>query len=653
MFCSAALAAASIVASPVRAGPTAMPEWVEAYTREALAAPVTLDNALKYRWYQIGAAVRAQHPMVYNIDIAPAMDQLRRHGNAATEELKRQLDARLAVVPSLEAAGPATAQCSWIMARERGEGPTQLQIDLDTYCRDRAAPTLYTRLVRERAEGLDVRIATLPTLSIQYPGRLVGTPGPVGREDVGANYARALDRRLTRAEPVVVGELRAIFAGKPMGEGVLRPEAAQCRDLLGSWYSQEDAVRDLAASDPLNGGSAADAPRRFARAVGAACHREAQAWLLRQQPTITTAIRVAVAEVDPEHGPILSVSARCSGILGRWFPAGSTFDRDLTAPLQATCRREVDELNAKAVTARAEKISARFERAPRTLAGLEQNSWFEPSVLEIRGATDPNDRDRGEVEGALQARTSAAVRAWREAAWETALAEIADGYTQAGLTDAALNPARARCAPYLGKPGRMLPAGGADLRAAAAAACKAQEGRIVARRVEAGLAEAHVADVLGEGRLMTRTPDGRAISLNPRALVAAAAADGYQVGFRRTTTWAFRTRTTILITPLGRAGPALAGTLEPETRADGVPVWRIATLQDLPGLDGPQATLACLTQGSQAALGPLASIFAGTLVAADAPYTAGALLQDGIGGLLNVADCATAKDAFLAQDQSR
>lgn len=632
-----------------------MPEWVEAYTREALAAPITLDNALKYRWYQIGAAVRAQHPMVYDIDIALATQQLRRHGNAAAEELKHQLDARLAVVPSLEVAGPATAQCSWIMARERGEGPTQLQIDLDTYCRDRAAPALYTRLVRERANGLDVRLATLPTLSTQYPGRLVGTPGPVGREDVAATYAHALDQRLTRAEPVVVGELRAIFAGKAMGEGALQSEAAQCRDLLGSWYPQEDAVRDLAASDPLNGGPAADAPRRFVRAVGAACHREARAWLLRQQPAITMAIQAAVAAVDAEHGPILSVSARCSGILGRWFPASGAFDRDLTAPLQATCRREADGLNAKAVTTRAERIVARFERIPRTLAGLEQNGWFEPSVAEIRGTTDPNDRDRGEIEAALQARTAAAVRPWREAAWEAALAEIADGYTRAELTDAALTAARARCAPYLGKPGRVLPAGGTDLRAAATAACKAQEGRIIARRVEAALAKAHVADVLGEGRLTTRTPDGRAISLNPRALVAAAAGDGYQVGFRRSTTWAFRTRTTILITPLGRAEPALAGTLEPETRADGVSVWRIATLQDLPGLDGPQATLACLTQGSQAALGPLASIFAGTLVAvaADAPYTAGALLQDGIGGLLNVADCATAKDAFLAQDKSR
>lgn len=654
--CFAALGtAASVGAFPATAGPNTVPEWVEAYTREALAVPVTLDNALKYRWYQIGAAVRAQHPMVYNIDIAPAMERLSRHGNAATEELKSQLDARLAVVPSLEAAGPATTQCSWIMARERGEGPTQLQLDLDTYCRDRAAPALYTRLVRERADSLDVRLTTLPTLSIQYPGRLVGTPGSVGREDVAATYTRALDQRLTRAEPVVVGELSAIFAGKAMGEAVLRPEAAQCRDLLGSWYSQEDAVRDLAASDPLNGGSVADAPRRFARAVGAACHREARAWLLRQQPAITTAIRATVAAVDAEHGSILSVSARCSGILGRWFPVGSTFDRDLTAPLQATCRQEVDGLNAKAVTARAEKIGARFERAPQTLAGLEQYGWFEASAAEIQGTTDPNDRDRAGVEDALRARTAAVVRPWRKAAWESALAEIADGCARAGLTDAALATARWRCAPYLGKPGRLVPAGGEDMRAAVAAACRAQEERVVARRVEAALAEAHVADVLGPGRLATSSPDGHAVFLNSRAVVAAAAVNGYQVRFRTSTSWAFQSRTTIAITPLGSMAPALDGALEPETRADGVPIWRITALEDLPGLDGPLATLACLTQGSQAALASLASMAAGTLIgmATDAPYTAGALILDGTRGLLEVAACGDAKQAFLAQEAFR
>lgn len=633
----------------------AMPDWVEAYTREALAAPITLDNALKYRWYQIGAAIRAQHPMVYDIDIAPALQQLRRHGNAAVDDLKRQLDARFAVVPSLEAAGPATAQCTWILARDRGEGLTQLQIDLDTYCRDHAAPALYARLLRERADGLDIRLATLPSLSTEYPVRLVGTSGRVGREDVAAAYARALDQRLGKAELVVIAELGTVFSKKVLGEGALQNDAAQCRDLLGSWYPGDDALRNLAASDPLNNRTVADAPRRFARAVGAVCHREAKAWSLRQQPAITRAIQAAIAAVDVERGPILSVSARCSAILGRWFPAGVAFDPDLTGPLQATCRHEADGLNAKAVAARAATIAARIERAPRTLAGLEQNGWFEPTAADIQGATDPGDRDRGEVEASLKARTAAVVRPWREAAWESALAEIADGYIRSGLTDSALITARGRCAPYLALPGRPLPAGGEDLRAAVTAACRAQEGRIVARRVEAALAEAHINDVLGPGRLATSSPDGRPISLNPRAVVAAAAINGYQVRFQRTTSWGFQTRTTIAITPLGGVTPTLDGTLEPETRSDGVPIWRIAALRDLPGLDGPLATLACLTQGSQAALASLVSMFAGTFIglAADAPYTAGALILDGTNGLLEVAACGDAKAAFLAAEATR
>ena len=632
-----------------------VPDWVKAYTTEALAAPVTLDTALRYRWYQIGVAVRSQHPMVYDIDITPAVQQLRQHGLSVQEDLKRQLDARLAVVPSLEVAGPATAQCSWIMARERGEGLTQLQVNLDAYCRDHAAPALYARLVRERADGMDVRLATMPSLSTEYPGRLVGTSGYVGREDVAATYTRALDQRLRKAEPAVTDELHTIFARKALGEGSLQTDAAQCRDLLGPWYPGDDALRDLAASDPLNGGIAADAPRRFARTIGGVCRREAKAWLLRQQPTITTAIRSAVAAVDVERGPILSVNARCSAILGRWFRTGVKFDADLVDPLQATCRREVEALTAKAIAARAAMITARFERSPRTLAGLEQNGWFEPSAEEIQGATDPNDRDRGEVESALRARAATVVRPWREAAWESALSEVANAYARAGLTDISLTSARGRCAPYLSMPGRSLPAGGTDLRTAVAAACRAQEGRVLARRVEAALAEAHIADVLGRGRLATSSPDGRAVSLKPRAVVAAAAANGYQVRFRRSTSWGFQTRTTMQITPLGSTEPALDGTLEPEARADGVPVWRVTALEDLPGLDGPLATIACVTQGSQAALASLANMAAGTLIgiAADAPYTASALILDGTTGLLEVAACGDAKAAFLRQDALR
>ncbi len=138
------------------------------------------------------------------------------------DELKRQVDTILALTPSLDEAGPFHKHCHWILERPPGEFPTKLRIDLEAYCREKAVPALYLRLVTERAHKLDVRLATLRRLEVGYPGHLVGSPGFVGRADVPGAYARALEDRLTAAQPQVIADLAESFRTKTLG-AVPRP----------------------------------------------------------------------------------------------------------------------------------------------------------------------------------------------------------------------------------------------------------------------------------------------------------------------------------------------------------------------------------------------------------------------------------------------
>jgi hypothetical protein len=648
-FAFALLAIGATTAPAASAGSATATDWVDAYTQEALAAPITLENAVKYRWYQISAADRGRHPFV---DIAPATAQLRRHADAASPELKRLLDARFAAVRSLDEAGPFHAQCGWIMQRELGQGLSQVQLDLDSYCRDRAVPTLYMRLVRERARALDIRLSTLRTLDITYPSRLIGTAGAVGHDDVPAAYAQALEERLSTSQPILYGELSEHFRAQAIGEEPVRTDVAQCRDLLGPWYRQPDPVRDMALNDPLRGAAAGSEPAaRFGQSVAGACRREAKAWLMRQQPSINAAIKVGFAALDPNVPPVLSVRTRCAAVLGRWFTGFDGFDLALTVPLMHTCRDGAVARNAQAIDIRARALADRFAEAPKTLVGLEVNDWFEPTTEDLQAAHDPRDPGRGDVDEALRARTAALVQPLRDVARDAAIREVVARYAPADPSDANLLPARRICGPYLGRSTRPLPSGGDDLRKAIADACRAGERQVGVRRAEVALAAAHVDDVLADGPLGLTALDGRVSFMDPRALVVAAAANGVQVAFRRTSWWFFWSREHVHITPLGRDAPVLEGTLVPETRADGVRIWRVTALESLPGLEGPFATVACLIQGQQEVANTILGLgLAGvaSFFVFDAPHTGGALFRTAIEMDATSTRCVSARQSYFA-----
>ncbi|MDE4909558.1 MULTISPECIES: hypothetical protein [unclassified Methylobacterium] len=185
---------------------------------------------------------------------------------------------------------------------------------------------------------------------------------------------------------------------------------------------------------------------------------------------------------------------------------------------------------------------------------------------------------------------------------------------------------------------------------AAGDACREGERQVGVRRARAALAAVHVDDVVGDGMLGLTTPDGRVTFADPRAIVAAAAINGVQVAFRRITSWLFWSRTRIQITPLGRDEPVLIGTLIPETRADGVWVWRVVGLPSLPGLDGPFATMAYLTQGHETANAAVSLGLAGAAAffLFDAPRSAGELIGTGFDIATTSARCSSARRTYLA-----
>lgn len=633
-----------------------VPDWVRTYTQEALAAPVTLENAQRYRWYQIGVAVRADHPMVYDLDIRSMQLELQRHGNAVAADLKARLDERFAAIRSVEEAGAYYQQCSWILSRPGGEHMTPVQSDLLTYCEQKAVPALYTRLVGERARNLDIRLTTLRDLDVTYPSRVIGTIAGVARADVPAVYARALADRLKKGKAQVTADLSEHFRIKTVSETTLQTDAAQCRELLGQWYPQGDPIRDMTMSDPLSSVPAGtDVVLGFSGAIGAACRRDAKAWLMQQRPAIDADIRKTFAGLDPERGPILGIGTRCSAVLGRWFSSFDGFELTLTGPLQQTCREDAQRLNARASDLRAQALTAQIAGAPKTLDGLERNGWFSVSDDAIAGVHDPRDPERGEVDQLVRSRTEALLQPVREAAREAALKEIRGLYDPTRLSDADLEPARRICGPYLGRTTRALPPGGGDLKAEIRQTCSEEEGQVVVRRAEAAVAASDIDAVLGKGRLVITTPDGRQAYAEPRAVVMAAAGNGLQIKFRRTRTWLFWTKESLHVTPFGRDNPMLNGDLEPEIDPAGERLWRVKDLQILPGLDGPFTTLACLTMGPEAAQAVVGLGLAGmaSLFVLDLPRTGSNLIWAAGTLTTNMAQCESARRSFFTRPGPR
>jgi len=629
-------------------GPQPIPEWVESYVREAMSAPVTLENAKKYRWYQLPQSLRSDHPQLYDIDLAPVLKQLRNYGDSLREPLKRLLDEKLAAIPTLEEAGPYQRQCSWITARDGGDGVTQVQIDLEIYCRTKAVPVAYQRLVRERAERFDLRLAVIRNVDVSFPGRLIGTDQFIQNTDIGRAFATALEARLNAAQPAVIGELAQAYGDKALREDPLQSGDEQCHALLGPWYPKPDPIRDLAMSDPLRGGtSGEEAAGGFALAVSTACKREANAWVMRQQPAIGTAIKANLNAADVADGPVLSVRARCETALGRWFRSFDGFKLAFTGPLRQTCSDEAGRLVDRAIDVRAKAVAAKLEGAPRTLDGLEQRNWFEPSSSDLSAVADPRDPGRDGVVTLMTDRTIAMTRPFREEAQVNAITGLEKAYADGGLSDIRLRLARNLCGPYLGSATRTLPAGGGTVRKAIETACRGQEGKVAVARGIAAQAKADIDAVLDKGTLTVLSPRGETVTVDPRMVVTAAAANGFQVTFQQSRTLLFAKRYAIRITPFGHDTPALDGALEPETRADGVALWRIAHLDGLPGVDGPLATLSCVARSKKDGGDTVVLAAAGlAAAAADAPWTAGLFLGAAFAEAASSSACRTAANAF-------
>lgn len=621
--------------------------WFENYTREAIAAPVNLENAAKYAWYRIPASDWISRPGVIFTDVNYLQDRLAQHADANSGLLKRQIDARFSKLKTLDEAGKFDdpGHCAWIMKIPPADNrPTKIQVEIFNYCSQQALPALYKRILTERITAFDVRLATLPHLNVDYPGdRLQGAYGTIGA-DIASTYARELDGRLKSAEPAVVADIVGTFQTRALGSGPLETDIAQCKTMLRAWYPEINS----SGGDTMRGrGPGSDDAARFGHAVKAVCLRQAAAWLTRQGPEVTAAVQAGLAALDPARERILSVQARCTAVLGHWFSQVGDFERKLTDPVSQACHEGTEAFNSKAVETRARALTARLETAPRTLEGLERNTWFEPTEAEIQAVIDPRDPRRNEVEKALRGSVGSLVQPAREAALKAARTEIASLYDTGGVSDVALVPARRLCGPYFNDGTRALPTGGGTVRPHLVKACKDGEAAVLNRRLEAAITASHLDEVLGTEALAMSTPGGGLVAVNPREFVAWASLNGLQVSFVRK--GLFRTPSAVRVVPIGEDNPALVAALTRVDRADGTRLWRLDDMPTLLGLSSPLHTLACLmVNEAQASTGIGAELLIGIVAQLVGLHRTGdGIMSNAVGAQMDLNVCKGARASYF------
>ncbi len=140
--------------------------------------------------------------------------------------------------------------------------------------------------------------------------------------------------------------------------------------------------------------------------------------------------------------------------------------------------------------------------------------------------------------------------------------------------------------------------------------------------------------------------DGKLIELSAADIVCGAAHESLRVTFQKRSSL-FSTKYEVGVAPWSGSGPKLIGELRPFKRPDGVSAWQVASIQNLPGADGPLDTLLCLqvsgVVAKQAAQAVGAGVFAELLgVHVDAGT------KSNLSGVVEAAEpCRRARDAYF------
>ncbi len=605
-----------------------------------LAAPVTLEAAVRQHWYQLPLEELFAHGVASRTEAN--WDDINRrlaaHVVAIRPALLRQLDARFARLASLDGFGAPPSYCGWLRERQPPSLLTNLQQELWAQCIRTAAPDAVGRVLARRAAGLHVDLASLRSLDVQFPRAMLGDVHASRWSGLEQAWHQGVRDRLGSARDPVLAAVAAHFRAKPADAPPASPRA-ECAALVGPEAGTEEPLGIEARH---------------------ACLAQATSGLLAQQPRAVRAVQAEAAAPAPTSGPIASVQARCQAAVGRAYPALTDDDPAVTGPVWQACEAAAGPALERDLDARLAPAIARVLSAPRTLAGLEATGWFElPAAVlaeAAEGATPYPAVPADDPSRRLRARFEQAVGAARQEATGRAVAQVGQAYAAASdNAGSALAAARALCGPYLGsaEANRAVPISTSEARRAVQQACRSEEAEAPGRGCKAALLRFGADNPFARERLWVAAPDGQRVPVEAAPLVCAAGMDGFQVSTRGTG-WLGRGHE-LRITPVGRDAPALAAPLEQVRRADGVLVWHVGALTGLPGLDGPLATVACLSApASQAANVTLWGVLGGALLhLGGQPEGGNGLIGNALGQHAAATACAAAKAAFLRQADGR
>ncbi len=579
--------------------------WSQAYQDELIAAPLSLDAAIRLRFFapsnSVGNGVNAAL-------FSPAAQQARADKRAqALPILLAELDARFnTLTAALDKADRVVLPprqvyyCAWITNAQTSLPIPDLASKLAQRCvQDRTAflSAMAARLADQQPR------ADLPlTDPLQPPGGATDSQPP-------ADAARALAMLYPADQDAnaSIAPMEAAFSAR------LRQRFDAAGDRMER--SLDEAVARYAASETITAPDRecfgllgpyarvwpSDERFDLSKRLVTACRRAVQATLEPRLQRLIAGVHQTIMEQPIATAAVQQSWPACFAMWRPYFnaPSGDTLNplefglsQDQMHELANSCPADLDSRNQVIFQQHLATVVARVRAYPLTRSGLELGHWFELTDADLAWAPKPQNP----FDGGQAAFHDKAVKAF-SAEFETVAAPLRHAATAAGLQeiDAAfagdsVSAPRgiALCEPYVSpydtaQP--LAPSFAADSpRSQFVQACANHMQAISAARLQKALAEAELRSLDGLA-LAVKDDDGNLVPENPETLVKAAATDGVQIVF---------TSTSIVIRSFNPGRPTLKGALVKAKRPNDVQVMRVDDLAMFPGFNGPLETVSCL-----------------------------------------------------------
>ncbi len=606
--------------------------WSQAYQSALLAAPLTLDDAIRFRFfapprYTVGIGIAAGLH-------SPAAEQARADKRAAAlPVLSAELDSRFKILADAlntetRVAAPPhpVSYCDWIWQVQTSTPIPDVVKQLAQRCaEDRIA--YLTRVALRFADqqplaGLPLTDPLQPKPPMPpaerandfsfMPTDLMGAP-PASQPPREA--ALAMVYPADRNADDAITAMNAIFA----------PRLKQRYDALGDQMERSllDAVTGYAAAGVISApdqecvgllGSYALVPPndvRFdlSKRLVTACRQAVQATVEPHLQQIVAAVHQKIVGDPIEKATVQQIKPTCFALWRPYFnlPPNVAFTNfantgltgKQTYELGNPCQADVNARNQAIYRQRLAAVIARVKAAPPTRSGLEKTYWFELTDADfdwVPRVQNPLDQDEKKFrDGAIDAFKAAFEKVaapLRQTATDAALKEIDDAFK--GNTVSAPHGVDL-CQPYVSPASGIRPlpliAGDAGPKSLLVTACARDLRALSVARMQKALTEAGM-DTLNGLSLAVKAPSGALVSINADAMIKAAATDGIQISF---VPGGLISYPSIEIRSFNPDRPTLKGKLVKTRRADDMQVMLVDDLAVFPDFDGPLDTLLCLS----------------------------------------------------------